>query len=220
MPSAPNAPPPALRAKPSGLPSIPADAPASALATRQRILNGAALLFSEHGYAHGSIRNITSTCGIKGPSFYHHFRSKEEMTIALLQEAAALACAEIGKIPASAYTGDPKSLLDAAIDAHLRAYFDPDRMLAALVRIYRQLPPDLFLATRQALRPLRNQWVEIIRTASGNRFPDPTQAKAISLFLFGAMNAMADWQERPGFAMPLPALRQLFADVIFRGLRG
>ncbi len=188
--------------------------------TRARILQGAALLFSEHGYTHGSIRSITSICGIKGPSFYHHFHSKEEMTVALLREAAALACAEFSKIPQAAYEGDPKALLDAAIEAHLRAYFDPGRMLAALVRIYRQLPPELFVATRQALRPLRNQWVEVIRIASGNRFPDPAQAKAISLFLFGAMNAMADWQERPGFAMPLPALLKLFADVLFYGLRG
>ena len=188
--------------------------------TRQRILTGAALLFSEQGYAQGSIRNITSTCGIQGPSFYHHFRSKEEMTSVLLREAAAQAFAELERIGPELYAGDPKALLEAAIDAHLRAYFDPNRMLAALVRIYRQLPPDLFMVTREALRPLRDQWVEVIKAASGQRFVDTDKAKAISLVLFGAMNAMADWQERPGFAMPLPALRQLFADLIFCGLRG
>jgi len=192
----------------------------SPLSTRQRILTGAALLFSEHGYAQGSIRNITSTCGIQGPSFYHHFRSKEEMTAVLLREAAAQAFAELECIGPELYAGDPKALLEAAIDAHLRAYFNPNRMLAALVRIYRQLPPDLFMVTREALRPLRDQWVEVIKVASGNRFVDTDKAKAITLVLFGAMNAMADWQERPGFAMPLPALRRLFADLIFSGLRG
>jgi AcrR family transcriptional regulator len=188
--------------------------------TRQRILNGAALLFSQHGYAHGSIRNITGACGIKGASFYHHFRSKEEMTAELLRAAAVLAREEIEKISFAAYAGDPKGLLDAAIDAHLRAYFHPNRMLAALVQIYRQLPPDLFLITRQALRPLRNRWIEIIEIASADRFSGPEDANSITFILFGAMNAVADWQERPGFAMPLPALRQLFADLIFRGLRG
>ena len=188
--------------------------------TRQRILAGAALLFSEHGYAHGSIRNITSTCGIQGPSFYHHFRSKEEMTAELLREAAAQAMAELDKIPPTMYTGDPKALLDAAIDAHLRAYFDPNRKLAALVNIYKQLPPDLFLLTRQALRPQRDRWVKIITAASRDRIPGDPDANAISLVLFGAMNAMADWQQRPGFAMPLPELRQLFSDIVFCGLRG
>jgi len=188
--------------------------------TRQRILHGAALLFSQHGYAHGSIRNITAACGIKGASFYHHFRSKEEMTAELLRTAAALAQEEIEKIELAAYADDPKKLLDAAIDAHLTVYFHPDRMLAALVQVYRQLPPDLFLIARQALRPLRNRWIEVIEIASGRRFTGPDEANSITFILFGAMNAMADWQDRPGFAMPLPALRELFADLIYRGLRG
>jgi AcrR family transcriptional regulator len=188
--------------------------------TRQRILAGAAQLFSEHGYAHGSIRNITSTCGIQGPSFYHHFRSKEEMTAELLREAAAQSVAELDQIPPEIYAGDPEVLLEAAVDAHLRAYFDPNRKLAALVNIYKQLPPDLFLIARQALRPQRDRWVKIITAASRDRIPGDPHAKAISLVLFGAMNSMADWQERPGFAMPLPELRQLFSDIVFRGLRG
>jgi len=188
--------------------------------TRQRILNGAALLFSEHGYAHGSIRNIASACGIKGASFYHHFRSKEEMTAELLREAAALALAEIEKVELAAYAGDPEALLDAAFDAHMRAYFHPNRMLAALLQIYRHLPQELFLLTRQALAPLRQRWIEIIEIASGRRFTGADDANSIVFILFGAMNAVADWQERPGFARPLPALRKLFADLVFRGLRG
>jgi AcrR family transcriptional regulator len=191
-----------------------------AATTRERILSGAALLFSEHGYAQGSIRNITSTCGIKGASFYHHFRSKEEMTAALLRMAAALTQEELDKVSLATFAGDPRGLLEAAIDAHLRAYFHPNRMLAALVQIYRQLPPDLFLITREALRPIRNRWVEIVEVSRGSPFSGPDDAKAITLILFGGMNAMADWQERPGFAMPLPAVRKLFADMVFRGLRG
>jgi len=191
---------------------------AAAISTRQRILSGAARLFSEHGYAHGSIRNIASTCGIKGASFYHHFRSKEEMTAELLRAAAALATDEIETVKIADYVGDPRGLLEAAIEAHLRAYFHPNRMLAALVQVYRQLPPDLFRLTRQALRPTRNRWVEIIEAASGARL-SLDDANALTLILFGAMNAMADWQERPGFEMPLPALRKLFADMVFRGLR-
>jgi AcrR family transcriptional regulator len=188
--------------------------------TRQRILDGAAMLFSEHGYAHGSIRNIAAACGIRGPSFYHHFQSKEEMTAELLRRAAAFCSTEIERVDIAAYGADHQALLNAAIDAHLRVYFHQDRALAALVRIYRQVPPELFLVAREALRPTRDAWVKIIRAAGGARVIGQAEAKAISLFLFGAMNAMADWQERPGFAMPLPAVRQLLAGVVFNGLQG
>jgi AcrR family transcriptional regulator len=192
--------------------------PASDRDTSSRILDGAAMLFSEHGYAHGSIRNIASVIGIQGPSFYHHFASKEEMTAKLLRDAAAFACGEIAKVNPADFPGDPQALLEAAVEAHMRAYFDPGRALAALVRIYRQLPPELFLVARRGLRPLRDRWAEIVLSVTSKPSLTRTEAQAVSLMLFGAMNSMADWQERPGFAMPLPALRKLFAKIIFKGL--
>src|SRR5690606_1541537 len=106
-----------------------------------------------HGYAHGSIRNIAAAIGIRGPSVYHHFRSKEEMTAALLRAGAQAAIRELESVDIGGLADDPAALLDAAIDAHLRAYRDPGRALMALVRIYRQLPPDLFALARAELQP-------------------------------------------------------------------
>ena len=191
-----------------------------AAGTRQRILAGAAALFSEHGYAHGSIRNIATAIGIKGPSVYHHFRSKEEMAAAVLHEGVAVALRELGRVDIAALAGDPRALLDAAIEAHLRAYRDEGRALMALVRTYRQLPPILFALAHRELRPYLDRWGDVLRVVGHGRFADRDAADAVCLFLFGTMNAMVDWQERPGFALEPAALRALFVDVVMHGVAG
>ncbi len=188
------------------------------IGTRDRILEGAAALFSEHGYAHGSIRNIAAAIGIRGPSVYHHFRSKEEMTAALLREGARAATRELDAVDIGALADDPAALLEAAIDAHLRAYRHPGRALVALVRIYRQLPPELFALARAELQPYLSRWIEVVALVGKGRLQGRTEAEAVSLFLFGAMNAMVDWQERPGFALDMPALKRLFTGIVLGGV--
>lgn len=47
--------------------------------TKQRILQVAAELFSQHGFSAVSIRDITRAVGIKESSLYNHFKSKDEI---------------------------------------------------------------------------------------------------------------------------------------------
>lgn len=47
--------------------------------TREEILAAAEALFAERGYAATSIRHIVQASGVKAPSLYHHFGSKEQL---------------------------------------------------------------------------------------------------------------------------------------------
>ena len=51
--------------------------------TRERILIESAKLFSRQGYVGTSTREITEAVGISQPGLYRHFRSKEEIILAL-----------------------------------------------------------------------------------------------------------------------------------------
>ena len=46
---------------------------------RERILDAARKAFSQNGYFGTSIRQISNLCGLKQPSIYHHFDSKENL---------------------------------------------------------------------------------------------------------------------------------------------
>jgi AcrR family transcriptional regulator len=160
--------------------------------TREKILDGAARLFSQYGYNEGSIRNIAAAIGIRGPSLYHHFSSKEEITAALLRIAAETLLAELDPVLAAKPALEPEALLDAAIAAHLRVLFHPKRYFAALLNIYGNLPPDLSETATRELAPYLQAWIEILGRVSGGKTDlDVTEAQVF--FVFGAINSVLEW---------------------------
>ncbi|MBN2504584.1 MAG: TetR/AcrR family transcriptional regulator [Bacilli bacterium] len=56
--------------------------------TREAIINHALELFSERGYEGVSMRDIAYSVGIKAPSIYNHFVSKEDIFNSIIDEMA------------------------------------------------------------------------------------------------------------------------------------
>ncbi len=54
--------------------------------TKQLILSAALDLFSQHGYNGASIRQIARAVGIRESAIYNHYKSKEEIFLAILAE--------------------------------------------------------------------------------------------------------------------------------------
>lgn len=54
--------------------------------TRQKIIKEALSLFSEKGYSDVYVSEIAEAVGIKAPSLYKHFKSKQEIFNAILEE--------------------------------------------------------------------------------------------------------------------------------------
>jgi AcrR family transcriptional regulator len=56
---------------------------------RQRLLEGAAELFTQRGYVGTTVREIVATAGVTKPVLYYYFRNKEGIYLELMQEAFA-----------------------------------------------------------------------------------------------------------------------------------
>ncbi|WP_195911072.1 ScbR family autoregulator-binding transcription factor [Streptomyces kaniharaensis] len=59
---------------------------ARALATRQAVLLAAAEVFDERGYAAATMAEILDRAGVTKGALYFHFRSKEELALAVINE--------------------------------------------------------------------------------------------------------------------------------------
>jgi AcrR family transcriptional regulator len=53
--------------------------------TAERILDAAEALFAEHGYAGTALRDVATEVGLRTPSLYNHFPSKESLYAAVLE---------------------------------------------------------------------------------------------------------------------------------------
>lgn len=58
-------------------------------ATRRDIIDVARRLFSEHGFSSTGIADIHAATGLTKGAFYHHFRSKEDLALAVVEAARA-----------------------------------------------------------------------------------------------------------------------------------
>lgn len=56
------------------------------LTTKQKILNEALNLFAENGYEAVSVAQIADAVGIKAPSLYKHYKSKQDIFNAIIEE--------------------------------------------------------------------------------------------------------------------------------------
>lgn len=66
--------------------------------TKQKIIEKALELFSVHGYDAVSVGDIAKAVGIKAPSLYNHFQSKQAIFEAIVEETAARYERDTGKI--------------------------------------------------------------------------------------------------------------------------
>ncbi len=77
------------------------------MTTKEKILDAALTLFAENGYDGTSVEQIANIVGIKAPSLYKHFKSKEDILNVLIDSAEARyeemfgSEKNIGKVPES-----------------------------------------------------------------------------------------------------------------------
>jgi len=118
-------------------------------ATAERILDVAEALFAEQGYAGASLRDVADGVGIRTPSLYNHFASKEALYAAVLERGLA-PIVELLSVPQSGQGEDST---------------DPSRIATEVMRLLTRHPnvPRLVLhetaSGGQRLTPMLRSWI-------------------------------------------------------------
>jgi AcrR family transcriptional regulator len=84
--------------------------------TRRMILHAAARLFRERGFAETTTRDLGKAVGIRGPSLYYHFETKQDLLLGVCREGVTRLAEAIDELPAE---GSVEERLSALILMHV-----------------------------------------------------------------------------------------------------
>jgi TetR/AcrR family transcriptional regulator, cholesterol catabolism regulator len=166
------------------------------------VLDAAARLFREKGYASTSMRDIATASGMLAGSLYYHFPSKEALLVAVYGEGVGHITVAVES--ALARDGDPWERLERACTAHLEALLSGSDYAQVVVRVR----PDDVPEVATELTALRDGYERTFAQAIQSLpLPRPTDRRALKLMLLGALNWSQTWY-RPGRDSPAVVARR------------
>ncbi len=182
----------------------------------EEIVDVAATLFSEQGYAATSIQDIADSVGILKGSLYHYIHTKEDLLDAVIREAH-LRTAALG-VNALEMEGDALAKLSYVVEHHLMEA----TINQAKVRVFYQEAKFLSPERLAGILATRDSYEHSIRQiiAAGQRegtiapHLDPVLT---AIAILSVLNSVQLWF-RPDGARSLEEVTESFSDLILRSV--
>ena len=135
---------------------------------RMEIVQTATKLFLEKGFSGTSMSDLAQACGIKKASFYHHFRSKDELFITAIIVGYAPAIGQLKALKDDAALSDCERLTHALkVLYDITLHSDVGRMSPIMAEVSRTMPDlsmrfytDYIALQRETLRDIIERGVD------------------------------------------------------------
>ncbi|RFP08543.1 MULTISPECIES: TetR/AcrR family transcriptional regulator [unclassified Duganella] len=170
---------------------------------RAELLEKSAQLFRTKGYDNTTVREIAAAAGIQAGSWFYHFKSKQDILAAIMEQGLARSLAEIEAIARQPLP--PCELLRQLVEAHLHTLLAPDHhFIAVLLYEWRSLDES----SRARIVALKDRYEAVWdhAIAALHRSGDwamPSQFDR--LLIFGALNWTVQWY-KPGSGVDVQQL--------------
>jgi AcrR family transcriptional regulator len=205
--------------------TAPAPVTAKGQATRAFILQTAAEVFAERGYAETAMSELIARTGLAKGAFYFHFASKEQLAFAVLEEKQRQWQEFVGErvLRQPTALGQLRALGPALVRLHRQ---DPSAYSAS--RLSRDLSrvPDLADRIRAQMRG----WIQLVagivtRCQEAGELPARLDATALATVLVAATDGLKDLSDvldpparaRRGFEQRMAGLVDLLEVLIAPG---
>lgn len=163
---------------------------------RKDIIAHSAALFRAHGYANTTVRDIAAAVGIQPGSWFYHFKSKQEILLAVVEQGMVRSLADLEAIAAEPLA--PRAAFRRMVEVHLHTLLAPDHaFIAVLLYEWRSLDQPGRARIIKLKDRYEKLWDEVI--AALHRSGDwamPTRFDR--LLMFGALNWTAQWYKPDG----------------------
>ena len=180
---------------------------------RAELIEKSALLFRTKGYDNTTVRDIAAAAGVQAGSWFYHFKTKQDILAAIMEQGMERSLAEIEAI--ASQTLPPREMLRRLVEVHLHTLLAPDHhFIAVLLYEWRSLDEP----ARARLVALKDRYEAVWDRAiaalhhSGD-WAMPSQFDR--LLIFGALNWTVQWY-KPGNGADVKELAQQAMRFILR----
>jgi len=183
--------------------------------TRQKILEAAAQIFSKKGYHATSMQDIARAVNLQKASLYHHVASKQEILLALLDEALDLVIGQVEEVLADPIPADEK--LKVAMRTYLQILADQRELSAILLFEHRSLEAKLHARHIPRRDRFERLWRDLIQMGVDEGLYICPDVAIATRALLGVMGWMVTWFRADG-ALTAVEISDQFAALFLDGL--
>ena len=173
------------------------------LGRREQLLRESARLFREKGFDATTVRDIAAATGLQSGSWVYHFKTKQDILAAVMEQGLEQALARIEAIEREQLS--PREHFRALLRTHLDTLLGPGQdFIPVLLYDWRALDRPGRRRVIELQKRYEQVWDEVIgELQRSGEWALPTRADR--LLMFGALNWIAQWY-RPGGALDVAAL--------------
>lgn len=183
-------------------------------ATRDRILEEAARLFTEKGYEATSVQDLAEALGLSKAALYHHFHSKEDVLYEISHQTLEGLLEEGKKALA---VPDPREALLHFMEGHARFFEENRPFFVPMLQSLQSLSPE-----KQApIIALRDRYEETLRALLRRGMESGVFRQLDVALTARAVLSLLNWMRswfRPGGPLRAEEVVHFYFHLLLRGL--
>ena len=183
--------------------------------TREDILEAAARIFRRKGYHAASMQDIARAVHLQKASLYHHVSSKQEILVALLDQALDLLIEQMQHVLAMEVS--PEEKLRQAVLGYTQVLAEHRDLAAVLLLEFRFLDPDVRQRHVRRRDAYEHLWRQLVAEGQAAGVFHPEDPSLATKALLGMINWLVMWY-RPSGPLTPEEIGNYFARAALRSL--
>lgn len=183
---------------------------------KEQIVDAAALLFKQKGYASTTMRDLATELGIEAASIYHHIKSKEELLENICFDMANKFISNAKEVNDIYFNAEEK--LRLAIKLHVSTITDNQNQSAVFLSEWRNLSEPKLTLFKQLRQQYENQFTIILMDGENEDIFDQVDKKFAVLSILSTINFVNEWYNPEG-KMNAVEIAEKLSNFIMGGLR-
>lgn len=183
---------------------------------KREILEVSVEIFSERGYRATGLRDIAERVGLRQPSLYHYFPSKEVILVELYEQVMEDSIQAVSFVAQKGL--EPDVAFREVLEERIRYMCLNQRLVRIFFEEEAELPPQLTKKLRRRQREYEDVYVSLLEAGvKKGKFQLSTTPRIALYALLGAVNWSYRWYNPEG-SLSVEKLASDIADMLMRGI--